>query len=174
MHVYFDYNEQNRQKPAHVFASLVKQLASQVPGGPALHPRLERLYDALDSGIRRPTTEQLYAALLAMSRSFARVFCVLDALDECHPEDQRRELLPLIRRMEHDGFSVFATSRPYPEDVAVSFHGAPQIELLATKEDMRRYIEEKFNENHRLKLLIQVPQRKEWIVSELADCAGGM
>lgn len=171
--MYFDYNEQNRQTPAHVFASLVKQLATQVSG--ALHPRLERLYDALDSGIGRPSVEQLYAALRAMARSsFARVFCVLDALDECHPENQRRELLPLIRRMAHDGFGVFVTSRPYPEDVAVSFHDAPKIELLATKDDMKRYIEEKFNENHRLKLLIQVPQRKEWIVSELADCAGGM
>lgn len=173
IHVYFDYNEQNRQKPIHVFCSLLKQLATQVPG-PHLHPRLEGLYDGLESGVKRPTLDQLYAALLAISKSFARVFCILDALDECHPETQRRELLPLIRRMERDGFSLFATSRPYPEDVAVSFQDAPKIELLATKEDMKRYIEDKFSENHRLKLLIQVPERKERIISELADCAGGM
>lgn len=173
IYVYFDYNEQDRQKPIHVFASLVKQLATQIPG-PHIHPRLEGLYDNLESGVKRPTLEQLYSTLLAMSTSFSRVFCVFDALDECHPVNQRSELLPLIRRMEADGFSLFVTSRPYPEDVAVCFHDVSRIELLATKEDMKRYIVEKFNGNSRLKLLIQMPQRKERIISELADCAGGM
>lgn len=173
IYVYFDYNEQDRQKPIHVFASLVKQLATQIPG-PHIHTHLESLYDSLESGVKRPTLNELYDTLLTMSASFTRVFCIFDALDECHPENQRRELLPLIRRMEGDGFSLFVTSRPYPEDVSVCFHDVPKIELLATKEDIKRYIVEKFNGNSRLKLLIQTPARKEKVISELADCAGGM
>lgn len=171
-HIYFDYKEQDQQTPAYVLASLVKQLARQIPQLPAA---IDALYDKIVGEDRRPTPSELYATLLVVARLFPRVFIILDALDECHPESQRKELLPLFHCMGRDGMNLFLTSRPHSEDIQVSLGGfTVKVELSASEEDLASYIEGKINEHPRAKRLVQLSKCKERIISDLVNCAKGM
>lgn len=120
----------------------------------------------------KPTIDELYIALLEVSRSFPQVFFVFDALDECHRDTQRRELLPLFRRMAKDGICVFVTSRPHPEDVQDALEDVAKIRLFAQDEDIATYIKEKIEMNPRAKKLAQ--DEKDRIVSRLKEYAKGM
>lgn len=170
-YIYFDYKEQEQQKPIAVLSSLVKQITSQLPHLPA---EIEKLYDDLRFQEKRPTMEELYIALVAASKNFSRTFFVFDALDECDQQSQRRELLPLFHRMGEDGISLFLTSRQHPEDIRESLHGVAKIEITAKEEDIERYILAKIEENPRAKRLVQLGKCKERIISELIHCARGM
>lgn len=174
-HVYFDYKEQERQKPVYVLASLVKQLlvankSSDLP------PAIIDLHARAEGESRRPTLEELYGVLLAASKPFSRVFLIFDALDECNMEKQRKQLLPLFRRMGKDGINVFLTSRPHPEDIQDAFSGpdSGKIELLAREEDIAAYIEQRIEENSRARRLVKQGKCKDKIISELVDCSKGM
>lgn len=170
-YIYFHYREREHQKPIHILASLVKQLATQIE---ALPVEIETLHDKLEGSRRKPKFEELYTALVATFKSFSRVFLVFDALDECHQSNQRRELLPFFHRMEKSGANIFITSRQYPEDIRESFRDVPKIEISARKEDIEAHIRYKIEENGRAKRLIQQAQCQDKIISEVIDCANGM
>lgn len=172
-HVYFDYKEQEAQRPVQILSSLLKQLVSQLPLNYPTSTTV--LYDRLRPQNKRPTIEQLYTALIAASKLFPRVFLVFDALDECEP-GARTELLPLFKRMGKDGISIFLTSRPHPEDIqdSLTINGAVKIELLAQAEDVVFYIQERIEKNQRARRLVQQANCKERIISELVACAEGM
>lgn len=172
-HIYFEYNEQERQKPITILSSLVKQIASRIPHLPE---GLADLYDKLRSKNQRPSFEELYATLLDVSKCglIERVFLVFDALDECDLKTQRRELLQLFQRMGANGFSVFLTSRPHPEDILDSLVGAAQIVLSAQAEDIATYVKDRINRNPRARRLVQKSKCLDRIVSELTKYAKGM
>lgn len=125
---------------------------------------------------RRHTLEELYGALLAASKPFARVFLIFDALDECDAAKQRKQLLLLFRRMGKDGISVFITTRPHPEDIRNSLSGSDsaKIELSAQEEDIATYIEQRIEEDSRARRLVKQGKCKDRIISELVDCSKGM
>lgn len=172
-YVYFDYKEKNQQTPLRVLASLVKQLALPLRHLPA---EIEKMYDKLEHQGKQPSLEELLTTLIAVSNSFDRVFLIFDALDECSQKSQRKELLPLFHRMGEGGANLFITSRHYPEDIKRSFCDVAQIELSATRQDIRSYVKEKIRENPRAGGLIQQGgcELEERIVSELISCAQGM
>lgn len=170
-HIYFDYKEQDNQKPAQVLASLIKQLLSQTLQLPA---EVDNLYKKLKRHGKKPSIEELYTLLLVAARLFPRVFFVFDALDECHPENQRRVLLPLFQKMGNDGINLFLTSRPHPQDIQDSLKDTVKIELSAQEQDIVIYIQEKINENPRARGLVEQARCKDIIVSELVNCAKGM
>lgn len=118
--------------------------------------------------------DELYAVLLDMLESFPQVFFIFDALDECHPETQRKELLPLFNRMGKDGICVFLTSRPHPQDIRDAFRDAIQIELSAKDEDIETYIRGKIRENPRARELVDNAGYMEKVISGLTNCAEGM
>lgn len=146
-YIYFDYKERDRQRPAHVLASLVKQLARQIPTLPA---EIASLY----SKGKPPSVRELCTTLVSTFKLFGRVFLVFDALDECDQRAQRNELLPLFHEMGKGGASLFLTSRQYPEDIQESFHAVARVKLLAHAEDIRSYIQRKITETPRAKRLV--------------------
>lgn len=172
-YVYFDYMDQDQQKPLHVLASLVKQLAYQLPSSSI--GEIEKLYQTLqaEKPSRTPTFEVLYTVFIAMSKSFDRVFLVFDALGECDLDNKRKDLLPLFHNLAKV-LSLFVTSRPHPEDIQDSLYDAAQIELSANEEDIEIYIQQRINDSPRAKRLVRQAQCKDNIISDLADCAKGM
>lgn len=117
---------------------------------------------------------ELYSVLLAISKYFKQLFFVFDALDECDPQNQRKELLPLFQQLAADRFSVFLTSRPHPEDIQDSLYSVAKIELSAQEEDIVTYVREKINGNPRAKRLIRQGKCEDRIIRELVACAEGM
>lgn len=171
-YVYFDYNEQNQQKPIHVLASLVKQLASQLPQLPTYITDLKAKHTK--EGDKRPTVDELYSCLLSTLKSFSQTFLVFDALDECNQKSQRKGLLPLFHRMGKSGINVFLTSRQHPEDIQYSFRDSAKTELRANDEDVKQYIQQKIDEHPRAKRLVERGGCEDKIISELTNCARGM
>lgn len=170
-YIYFSYKEQDQQKAIHILSSLIKQLAYQTPQLPS---RIEELHDAMVKGGKRPTLENLYPALLVTIKLFHRAFFIFDALDECDPKEQRKEILPLMHRMGNDRASLFLTSRDYPLDIRISLRDVSHIRLSANRDDIRYYIKEKINGDYQAKHLVQQGAFEERIISELTECANGM
>ncbi|RPB14017.1 hypothetical protein P167DRAFT_477962, partial [Morchella conica CCBAS932] len=170
-HIYFDYKEREQQRPENVVSSLVKQFARRIPYLPAV---LEEMHGKFKNHLKGPTLEELYPILITITRLFSRSYIIFDALDECD-EKQRKGLLPLLLRMEKDGINLFLTSRPHPEDIQEYFaNGSLKIEISAHEEDIRRYVENRIEENSRAKRLIKQGKCQERIVTDLLDCAKGM
>jgi hypothetical protein len=89
---------------------------------------IEEMYDTLGRKGKCPNMQELYSTMQLVSRASVRTYIICDALDECHPEYQREELLPLFQRLtEEAGFRLFVTSRPHPEDIGDSFRDVPKI-----------------------------------------------
>lgn len=138
---------------------------------------IQALYDQSLTADRTPTLRDLRPALLATFKLYTNVFLVLDALDECEENRQRRELLPSIHWLVESGVSVFLTSRPYPMDIAVSLtptadNNVEQIELAAKGEDVRVYVEETIKQHVRASNLIKGEFRE--VISRLVDRCKGM
>lgn len=121
-----------------------------------------------------PTFEELFNTLLATVKSFPRVYVALDALDECHQENQRRKLLPLFHRMIACGIRIFLTSRQYPEDIQRYLSTGPSVEISAHEDDLKCYVAAKIDENPRAKHLVQLAKCRDLIISQLVECAKGM
>ncbi|KAI5839577.1 hypothetical protein DFP73DRAFT_458816, partial [Morchella snyderi] len=168
-YIYFNYKDQAQQKTTQVFTSLIKQFCNQLPKLPI---EVTDLYDKLKSDNRRPTIMQLFTLLLTVVESFDQAYVIFDALDECDAVLQRKELIPLIRRMTQSGsFKLFISSRVEMslghQDIFDASHGGLKITILARDEDINLYIEEKINENPRFRNLLGKGRYKEVIVSVL-------
>lgn len=160
-YVYFDYKNPGLQKPTSILASLGKQLACQTQQ--ALPKELDYVYDELSYQQRRPSIEQLYQIFLRLTRHFDKTFIVCDSFDEY--QGQRKELLPLFRRMEGNGIWLLLTSREDCVDVKEFFQDSTKVRFCATSEVIENYIERRITD-------LNIPGKdRGWVVSELADRA---
>lgn len=164
-YIYFNSKEQHQQTPIHILASLTKQLAAKKQ---QLPNKIEALYDE-QKGIKKPTFDDLQAALLVVSRLFHRVFFIFDALDECEPSSLEKLLL-LFHNLGKHGASIFMTSRRYYEAIERSLCDAPKIELAANDGDIKVYVEERIKDHH----LFQNNKDQDTAVSELVKCSHRM
>lgn len=163
--------ERDQQQPKHVLSSLIKQLACQTQSFSGLSRKL--LLRLADEQLE-PTLEKLSTNLIETSKSFDRVFLVLDGLDECDQTKQRNDLLPVFHALAKGNISVLLTSQLQPGDIQRSLHMVPKIDLSAKDEDIKIYIEQTIDSSPRAKRLLE--QGKCWgkFVAELTACADGM
>lgn len=114
--------------------------------------------------------------LLIMPTYFSTVLVICDALDEMDEDEQRQYLLPVFRRLSEGGLRLFLTSRPHPMDVQEAFKGAVRMELTADLQDLRRYLKEKFDSNHRFMVLASKCDKVlcERVITSLIRSSGGM
>lgn len=78
----------------------------------------------------------IVSALLAVSRRFQRAYIILDALDEC-PPDQQDDLLYLLASILESPTRLLASSRPHQTfDI---FNSSPNILILPSKDDVILY-----------------------------------
>lgn len=157
----------DRQDAISVVESLVVQLCYQLP---RLSKEIEYFYDRKE----RPILGKLYEVLLMTLASFPRAFLVFDALDEFHHEE-RKKLLPLVGKMNKDGFGVFLTSRPHSKDIIRSLSQVAKIAISANEEDINFFVEGKFHADPDAKDLVErAGYNTKKIGLELIDCAQGM
>ncbi|KAK6508725.1 hypothetical protein TWF506_010803 [Arthrobotrys conoides] len=134
---YFDFS--NQELDTRKFTrSLLKQLAFQSPNLPQGLVELFTNYSG--SGKTETEDKRIEELLVQSASSFKTTYIVVDALDECVPE-QRLQVLDILHRLADDGGAgIFATSRPHPEDINEIFKEVDRIELGAKTEDIRKYI----------------------------------
>ena len=137
-HLYFDYRVQDYQSAENMLASLLKQLVIPLPKLP--EPVLE-LHKRLSNLEKRPQQLDLEQAIFSICEKYERVFIIIDALDECDAKNHRQDFLKALKTLRtHSNYSIFVTSRPYPEDIKEDLKGAPQIIIGAHDDDLERYI----------------------------------
>lgn len=93
----------------------------------------------------RPSLQEYTTLLQDISRTFSRVFIVLDALDEA-PEDNdsRRRLISQLKTLGHET-SLLIFSRPLP-NLESSLGDARTANIESQDEDIIAYIEERLSQ----------------------------
>ncbi|KAJ4857386.1 ankyrin repeats (3 copies) domain-containing protein [Trichoderma breve] len=143
-YIYCNFQQKGDQTAYDLLASLLKQLAqgqSSLPGG------VKDLYDQHKAKKTRPSIDEISKALQSVAATFSRVFIIVDALDECQASNKCRStlLLEIFNLQAKTKTNFFATSRRIP-DIERAFKGYPSLEILASDEDVQKYLDSQMSE----------------------------
>jgi hypothetical protein len=136
--IYCNFRSQDRQKPADLLASLLRQL---VQGQPSVPESVKNLYEC-HKDKPGPPPDDILKVLHAVATDYSRTFIILDALDECQISDDNRNrfLSEIFNLQTKTGANLFATSRFIPE-IMKKFEGCVSLEIRASDYDVQRYLE---------------------------------
>jgi hypothetical protein len=169
-YIYCNFRRQYEQKPEDLIASLLKQLLQKLSSVP---DSVKTVYNQHKDKHTRPSVDEILKALESVIATFSRVYIAVDALDECQLSGGCRPkfLSSILGLQARTGAKLFITSRPLP-DIRKEFKNCLSLEILASDEDIRRYLT-----GHMLQLpnfIFSKPQLQEEIKTEIAKAAQGM
>jgi hypothetical protein len=104
---------------------------------------------------------------------YSQVFIVVDALDECQTSNGCRTkfLTEIFALQAKTGANIFATSR-YISNIKKEFDGSTLLEIRASEEDVRRYLD---GYVHRLPgFVTRSPELQEEIKAAIVKAVDGM
>ncbi|KAH8658346.1 nucleoside phosphorylase domain-containing protein, partial [Xylariales sp. PMI_506] len=139
-YIYFNYTRQDEQAIEDVLASLVKQLLmAQSPLPKVVHD----LYDQHSKKRTRPLADELIQTLQSVIAMFSKVFIVIDALDECQSSNGHRSkfISEMLMLQAKTRANLFVTSR-FDAETEQRFKKFPRLEIRASDEDIRSYIDD--------------------------------
>jgi hypothetical protein len=138
-YIYCNFRRKDDQKAEDLLASLLKQLAQERPSLPDI---VKDLYGRHKDKRTRPPLEEISRTLQSVAAMYSRVFIIVDALDECQIYDdcRTRFLSEIFNLQAKCGANLFATSRFIPE-IKERFEGSISLEIRASNEDVRRYLD---------------------------------
>lgn len=169
-YIYCNFRRQDEQTATDLLASLLKQLAE---GRTTFSDSVKLLYHKHKDKRSRPSFEDISSTLQSVVALYSRVFILIDALDECRASDgsRTRFLAEVFKLQARSGANIFATSRFIP-DITEVFQNSISLEISATEEDVRRYLQ-----NHMLRLPAFVrrsPELQEEVKSSIVHSVQGM
>lgn len=138
--VYCDFQQRAQQKAVDILASLLKQLIQKLSAVPEIVRSLYKEHKNNTSS--SCPIGDIAKALQSAVSSYARVFIVIDALDEC--EDRSKLLTEISKIQVQTQANLFTTSRPIQEikiEFEKLFEGNTSFEIRATDEDLKKYID---------------------------------
>jgi NAD-specific glutamate dehydrogenase len=123
----------------------------------------------------RPSLDTLMAVLKTEIETFTRVFIVIDALDECFPEQVQVDLLESIHSLVVTLHAkAMVTSRHIPS-IESTIHANITLEIKAMETDVRSHAKARIYSNNTLKRLItKAPSMEEKVISAVVEKAQGM
>jgi hypothetical protein len=138
-YVYCNFRRTAEQKAEDLLSSLLKQLSQ---GRPSLPESVKALYDKHKEKRTRPSVDEISGALHSVAAMYAKVFIMIDALDECQTSDGcRSRILTEISNLNSKcGTNFFGTSRFIPE-ITGKFGRSLSLEIRASKADIEMYLE---------------------------------
>jgi len=171
IYIYCSYKEKDDQTAANLVASLLQQLVQK---SPVVSGEILSLYDHHTKNGTRPTLGELSRLLQLESQRFSKVFVLIDALDECSESSGiRTSLLTEIRKLP-SSIHLLVTSR-HSLTIEREFEKAGRLEIRASDEDIRRYLEYRIKTEHQLVRLVKTyPVLQENIISIVVEKAKGM
>ncbi|MCJ1263487.1 hypothetical protein MMC22_003357 [Lobaria immixta] len=139
VYIYCNYKMQLEQTPVNLVASLLKQLLQQHG---VVSDDLKSLYCRHLKNETRPALDEVFKILQFEVNRYRQVFVVVDALDECSTENQVRQdlLSKLFALQTSHTVNLMFTSRHIP-DIMREFQKCLQLEIRASEEDVRRYLD---------------------------------
>ncbi|KAF3182043.1 hypothetical protein TWF225_006539 [Orbilia oligospora] len=167
-YVYFDQKDQDMQTTKIALASILGQLAYQIPG---FWPPLEKLYRQCRNGKETPLLDALLDILIS---SPAKVFLVFDAVDEASPATQK-EFLRYLYDLSSGPRRLFFSSRP---NISASFipRGVFCKKIEAQRADIEAFVRVKLKESSWIQDILsnESDEFKERIIQQLVSRANGM
>ncbi|KAJ7278167.1 hypothetical protein C8J57DRAFT_1576462 [Mycena rebaudengoi] len=167
---YLNHKETDMQSPENILAGLWRQLIFAkpiMPGSPAHslhHKHLEKQ--------TRPSADEMQGILSSAVAEYSKVYIVIDALDE-YPETKRHMLVKHLAALKPN-INLLFTSRPHitPE---MFFPNTPALEIRATEEDIRRYLDAQIRNSFRLSKHVQSrPELHQEIENKIIGNVDGM
>ncbi|KIM27834.1 hypothetical protein M408DRAFT_159774, partial [Serendipita vermifera MAFF 305830] len=164
--VYCNYKEQEIQTPVNLLSSILRQFYD----GISLSENIKALYRKHVERKTCPTIVEVAELLSAETKRFSKVFVIVDALDECPEENHYRKLffgrLQALKSTVH----LMITSRPEISAIADSV----QLEIVASREDLDRYIEGRILQSSRLNDLLRGDEDRSRLKETIIQKADGM
>jgi Cdc6-like AAA superfamily ATPase len=169
-YLYCNYQRQHEQKLEDLFASLLKQFVQEQPSIPN---SVKTLYDRHRDKRTEPSLDEISGVLQSVVAAYSRAFIIIDALDECETSNGCRQkfLSGLFNLYTKCGANLFATSRPI-SSIEKEFEGNTILEIRASEEDVRRYLE-----GHISRLpgfVVRSPELQEEIKTNIVKAVDGM
>ncbi|MCJ1402435.1 hypothetical protein MMC11_005655 [Xylographa trunciseda] len=169
--IYCNYKEKDNQTAQDLLASLLKQLVQDCE---SLSEKVTALYkDHTKRRTRLPPEDLIQALQLEIAR-YPRVFIIVDALDECTEEGNRRmDLMDGVRSLPRNA-NLLITSR-HNRTIETEFEGTRTLEINATDSDITRYVLARIQCEHRLARHVRThPALQQSIVNGILRGAKGM
>ena len=170
VYIYCDYKRQDEQTPLNLAASVTKQLLQcQI----SIPESIMQIYQRHQSKTTRPDFEEVLEMTGHSMAAFSRLYLVVDALDELGNAGQiRQTLIDRLRSLQYvHHFSLMTTSRHIPS-LALDFDQPLSMEIKASSEDVRRYVEGHISD---LPICVRKnPGLQETIASAIVDAVEGM
>ena len=167
-YIYCIYKEKDEQTDSNLISSIVQQLL-QSHG--FISDQMSLLYYHHAKRQTRPSFGEWSDLLQSEVRRHPKTYIIIDALDECS-ETARDTLLDEIRRLSNTNLLV--TSRPNLT-IERDFEGAESIEIRASEEDVRKYLECRIPKERRLQRHVKEdPVLLNTIISTIVERAKGM
>ncbi|KAF7343797.1 NACHT and ankyrin domain protein [Mycena sanguinolenta] len=165
--IYLNYKEADSQTPSRLLAGLWRQLVGRDIGSLA-----QDLYNQHREKGTAPSLEEAASILMSRVTELAKVFIIIDAMDE-YPEAQQCILLKHLVEIGSK-VNLMITSRPNisPEDY--SFQGVQTLDILARPEDIQTYIDVQINSSALVHRIKEKPELRESIHTAINDAAHGM
>ncbi|OAP56393.1 hypothetical protein AYL99_09572 [Fonsecaea erecta] len=138
-YLYCNFRRQYEQEASDLLASLLKQLSQ---ARSSLTESVKQLYSQHRHKRTRPSFDEISRALQSIASTFLRVFIIVDAIDECQTTNgsQTKVLTEVFNIHASSGANIFVTSRFIP-DITRKFEAATSLEIRASEEDVRRYVD---------------------------------
>jgi hypothetical protein len=139
--IYLNHKEIEIPSPSSLLASLWRQLVF----GRAISTQVQQLYQTHREPRTRPALTDFHQVLCSTIAEYSKVFLIVDALDE-YPDRKRNILLKNLANLGTN-VNLMLTSR---HDISVSFENTQSLEIRATAEDIRRYVNAQIDNSERL------------------------
>ncbi|OBT78240.1 hypothetical protein VF21_03031 [Pseudogymnoascus sp. 05NY08] len=159
--IFCNYKSQAEQNTTTLLSAILKQL---VQANPSTAGAASRLYEIHSPNKTRPSLDDIFAALKTTMKTFATVYVVVDALDEC--SDHHGTAIQFANKLCNlqDEFDVrlMVTSRESP-DIVNQFKSWPRLEVRASPADVKRFV------SGQIDRLPRCVQRDEKLQEEVKD-----
>ncbi|KAJ7266795.1 ankyrin repeat domain-containing protein [Mycena rebaudengoi] len=167
--LYLNHKEGDLQSPENLLASLWWQLVIGKPLVASVH----KLYEHHHDRRTRPLVQEIDNVLCGVIAEYSKVYFVIDALDE-YPEDQRHWLLNHLATLGPKT-NVMLTSRPHITLNPTHFPEIHTLEICATEDDIRRYVDSHIQMSPRLLRHVQSqPELHQEIEAKILNNVEGM
>ncbi|KAJ7284170.1 ankyrin repeat-containing domain protein [Mycena rebaudengoi] len=167
--LYLNHKEGDLQSPENLLASLWWQLVIGKPLVASVH----KLYEHHHDRRTRPSVQEIDNVLCGVIAEYSKVYFVIDALDE-YPEDQRHWLLNHLATLGPKT-NVMLTSRPHITLNPTLFPEMHTLEIRATEDDIRQYVDSHIQMSPRLLKHVQSrPELHQEIEAKILNNVEGM
>lgn len=175
---YCNRGEEPRRNPDNVLRSFVRQLALAGDRG-KIHTALLQLYDEKHkqgSNVLHPS--ECESLLVQFASAYTKVTLILDALDECHPEERTGLIEVFDKLIAGSGNIKILVSSREDHDISQRLTKKSNVGIKATdnSDDIAKFVSREINKGADSKdRTIKIPdQLKREIIDQIFDGSQGM